>query len=60
MVMETPSRCQQEVKIIFPLAVTVVGVMVVPPAAPLLAMLMGGNLLRESGVVERLDEYGAE
>jgi Na+-transporting methylmalonyl-CoA/oxaloacetate decarboxylase beta subunit len=30
------------------------GVFIVPPAAPLLAMLMGGNLLRESGVVERL------
>ena len=31
-----------------------IGVLIVPPAAPLLAMLMGGNLLRESGVVERL------
>ncbi|MCK6601425.1 MAG: sodium ion-translocating decarboxylase subunit beta [Bacteroidetes bacterium] len=44
----------KKIKIIFPLAVTVVGVFIVPPAAPLLAMLMGGNLLRESGVVERL------
>jgi oxaloacetate decarboxylase beta subunit len=53
-VMETPKPVSHKVKIIFPLAVTVVGVFVVPPAAPLLAMLMGGNLLRESGVVERL------
>ena len=53
-VMETPRPVSQKVKIIFPLAVTVVGVFIVPPAAPLLAMLMGGNLLRESGVVERL------
>ena len=30
--------------------------MLVPPAAPLIAMLMGGNLLRESGVVERLSK----
>ncbi len=53
-VMETPKPVSKKIKIIFPLAVTVVGVLIVPPAAPLLAMLMGGNLLRESGVVERL------
>jgi carboxybiotin decarboxylase len=53
-VMPTPKPVSHKVKVIFPLAVTVVGVFVVPPAAPLLAMLMGGNLLRESGVVERL------
>jgi oxaloacetate decarboxylase beta subunit len=53
-VMETPKPVSRKVKIIFPLAVTVIGVFIVPPAAPLLAMLMGGNLLRESGVVERL------
>jgi len=44
----------KKIKIIFPIAVTVVGVFIVPPAAPLLAMLMGGNLMRESGVVDRL------
>jgi carboxybiotin decarboxylase len=53
-VMETPKPVSRKIKIIFPLAVTVVGVFIVPPAAPLLAMLMGGNLMRESGVVERL------
>jgi carboxybiotin decarboxylase len=53
-VMETPKPVSQKIKIIFPLAATVVGVMIVPPAAPLLGMLLGGNLLRESGVVERL------
>jgi len=53
-VMETPKPVSHKIKIIFPLAVTVIGVFIVPPAAPLLAMLMGGNLLRESGVVERL------
>jgi oxaloacetate decarboxylase beta subunit len=53
-VMETPKPVSRKVKIIFPLAVTIVGVFIVPPAAPLLAMLMGGNLMRESGVVERL------
>lgn len=53
-VMETPKPVSQKIKIIFPLVVTVIGVFIVPPAAPLLAMLMGGNLLRESGVVDRL------
>lgn len=53
-VMETPKPVSRKIKIIFPLAVTAVGVIIVPPAAPLLGMLMGGNLLRESGVVERL------
>lgn len=53
-VMETLKPVSHKIKIIFPLAVTVIGVFIVPPAAPLLAMLMGGNLLRESGVVERL------
>ncbi|MBI5647376.1 MAG: sodium ion-translocating decarboxylase subunit beta [Ignavibacteriae bacterium] len=53
-VMETPRPVSRKVKIVFPLAVAMVGVLIVPPAAPLLAMLMGGNLLRESGVVERL------
>jgi carboxybiotin decarboxylase len=53
-VMDQPKPVSHKIRVIFPLAVTVVGVLIVPPAAPLLAMLMGGNLLRESGVVERL------
>lgn len=53
-VMEPSRPVSRKVKVIFPLAVTFAGVLIVPPAAPLLAMLMGGNLLRESGVVERL------
>lgn len=53
-VMEVPRPVSRKVRIIFPLAVILLGVMLVPPAAPLLAMLMGGNLLRESNVVERL------
>jgi oxaloacetate decarboxylase beta subunit len=53
-IMEPPRTVSKRVKIIFPLVVTGVGILIVPPSAPLLAMLMGGNLLRESGVVERL------
>ena len=42
-------------KIIFPLMGTVVICMLVPAAAPLIAMLFLGNLFRESGAVERLN-----
>lgn len=43
-------------RIIFPIAVTVVVSLLVPDAAPLVGMLMLGNLFRESGVVRRLSE----
>ncbi len=41
-------------KIIFPIAVTLVVGLILPDAMPLLGMLMLGNLLKESGVTERL------
>ncbi|MDD2851010.1 MAG: sodium ion-translocating decarboxylase subunit beta [Desulfuromonadaceae bacterium] len=41
-------------RVIFPLVVMVICIMVVPDASALVAMLMLGNLLRESGVVDRL------
>lgn len=41
-------------RIIFPIVVTIVVSILVPEAAPLISMLMLGNLLRESGVVDRL------
>lgn len=41
-------------RIVFPIAVTVLGILVVPSAASLLGSLMFGNLLREVGVVDRL------
>lgn len=43
-------------RIIFPIVVTVVVSMMVPPAATLIGMLMLGNLFRECGVVSRLDD----
>ena len=43
-------------KIIFPIIVTVVVVLIIPKAAPLIGMLMLGNLFRESGVVARLND----
>jgi carboxybiotin decarboxylase len=42
--------------ILFPLVVTVVVSLLAPDAAPLIATLMLGNLLRESGVVDRLSK----
>lgn len=41
-------------KIIFPIVVTIFVSLLVPSAAPLVGCLMLGNLMKESGVVERL------
>ncbi len=41
-------------KIIFPVAVTLIVALLVPSAAPLVGMLMLGNLIKESGVCSRL------
>ena len=41
-------------KIIFPVLVTIIIALMVPSAAPLVGMLMFGNLLKESGVCDRL------
>ena len=46
----------QTVKIIFPVVVTIVCCLMLPGIAPLLGMLMLGNLFRESGVTARLHE----
>jgi len=43
-------------RVVFPVAVTVIVSLLVPDAAPLVGMLMLGNLFRESGVVRRLSE----
>jgi oxaloacetate decarboxylase beta subunit len=41
-------------KIIFPIAVTIFVALILPSAATLVGMLMLGNLIKESGVCERL------
>ncbi|MDO4976445.1 MAG: sodium ion-translocating decarboxylase subunit beta [Eubacteriales bacterium] len=43
-------------KILFPIVVTVVVCLVLPTTAPLVGMLMLGNLFRESGVVKQLTD----
>lgn len=41
-------------KILFPIIVTAIVALIVPDAAPLVGMLMLGNIFRESGVVSRI------
>ncbi|MBE5948137.1 MAG: sodium ion-translocating decarboxylase subunit beta [Lachnospiraceae bacterium] len=43
-------------KILFPIVVTIVVVLILPTTAPLVGMLMLGNLFRECGVVKQLTE----
>ena len=43
-------------KLFFPIAATVVIILLVPASAPLIAMFMLGNLFRESKVVDRLTD----
>lgn len=43
-------------KILFPIIVTIIVVLILPTVAPLVGMLMLGNLFRESGVVKQLVE----
>lgn len=46
-------------KILFPIVVTIVVVVLLPETAPLVGMLMLGNLFRESGVVQQLTDISA-
>ncbi len=46
-------------KILFPIVSTILVVLIVPYSAPLVGMLMFGNLLKECGVVERLSDTAA-
>jgi carboxybiotin decarboxylase len=47
-------------RVIFPIVVTLVVGTLVPFATPLIGMLMLGNLMKESGVVERLTRASSE
>ncbi|WP_297108045.1 sodium ion-translocating decarboxylase subunit beta [Tessaracoccus sp.] len=50
----TSREISQRTRILFPIVVTIVVGVLVPFATPLIGMLMLGNLMRESKVVERL------
>ena len=49
----------QREKILFPIMVTILVVLILPPTAPLVGMLMLGNLFRESGRTLRLSDTSA-
>ncbi len=51
-----PKELSRLAVISFPVVVTIVVSLLAPDAAPLIATLMLGNLLRESGVVDRLSK----
>ncbi|MGI6627871.1 MAG: sodium ion-translocating decarboxylase subunit beta [Bacillota bacterium] len=55
-VMEQLRPISKREKVIFPILVTVFAVLLLPSAAPLIGLLMLGNLLRECGVVDRLSK----
>lgn len=55
-VMTQLREVSQTEKIIFPVVVTVIVSLLLPPIAPLIGMLMLGNLFRECGVVDRLSK----
>jgi len=55
-VMEQPRYVSRLEKIVFPIIIAIIVNLFLPPVAPLITMLMLGNLLRESLVVDRLAE----
>lgn len=55
-VMEQLRPVTKREKIIFPVAVTIIVSLLLPSAAPLVGMLMLGNLFRESCVVDRINK----
>ena len=51
-----PREVSNRAVIVFPMLVTIAISIISPDAAPLIAALMLGNLMKESGVVDRLDK----
>lgn len=54
--MEEPRAVSKRTKVLFPIITTIITALIIPASAPLIGMLMLGNLFRESGVVERLSK----
>ncbi len=52
----TSKPVSRKAKLLFPIVVTLVAGFIAPHSIPLIGFLMFGNLLRESGVVNRLSE----
>lgn len=56
----TPRPVSKRAAILFPLLLTLLAAIFLPQAAPLIATLMLGNLMRESGVVDGLSRTSQE
>ncbi len=54
--MEQLRTVSKKEKVIFPIVVTIITCLILPSVAPLLGCLMFGNLLKETGVTERLSD----
>ena len=52
----TKHEIPKTVRVLFPIVVTILVSLISPTASPIIASLMFGNLLRESGAVERLSQ----
>ena len=52
----TQREVSKTTRVLFPIVVTIIVSLMAPVASPLIATLMFGNLMRESGVVDRLSE----
>ncbi len=57
--MEQLRPVSQTEKILFPVIVTVLVIMILPSTAPLVGMLMFGNLIKVSGVTEKLADVAS-
>jgi len=58
-IMETPRQVSKREKIVFPIIIAIIVNLFFPPIAPLITMLMLGNLFRECLLVERLTKTAA-
>jgi oxaloacetate decarboxylase beta subunit len=54
--LSTTTPASKTTKIVFPIVVTIFGGLIAPKGLPLLATIMLGNLMKESGVVGRLSK----
>ncbi len=57
--MKPPRKVSQKEKIFFPVVAFILCALIVPEALPLIGMLMAGNIVKESGVTDRLARTGS-
>ena len=57
---QPPVELSRYVRVVFPIAVFLLSALLAPQGAPLMGCLMLGNLMRESGVVDRLSNAARE